>query len=108
MVAVNDEELKNLKVLVPIIRRVMPTVIANELVGVQPMTGPVASLKIGVDDRNNVRLRYWVERVTWNQNENKEWCIETYGDDPERWYCRGSCFYFRDERDRTMFILRWS
>ena len=29
------------KVVLPIIRRVMPTVIANEIVGVQPMTGPV-------------------------------------------------------------------
>jgi len=29
------------KVILPVIRRVMPTVIANELVGVQPMTGPV-------------------------------------------------------------------
>ena len=28
------------KVILPVIRRVMPTVIANELVGVQPMTGP--------------------------------------------------------------------
>jgi len=29
------------KVMLPLIRRVMPSVIANELVGVQPMTGPV-------------------------------------------------------------------
>jgi hypothetical protein len=29
------------RVILPVIRRVMPTVIANELVGVQPMTGPV-------------------------------------------------------------------
>ena len=31
------------RVILPVIRRVMPTVIANELVGVQPMTGPVAA-----------------------------------------------------------------
>ena len=29
------------RVILPVIRRVMPTVIANEIVGVQPMTGPV-------------------------------------------------------------------
>ena len=29
------------KVILPVIRRVMPTVIANEIIGVQPMTGPV-------------------------------------------------------------------
>mgnify|MGYP003346963958 FL=1 len=29
------------RVILPVIRRVMPTVIANEIIGVQPMTGPV-------------------------------------------------------------------
>jgi hypothetical protein len=32
------------KVLLPLIRRVLPTVIANELIGVQPMTGPVTQI----------------------------------------------------------------
>ena len=39
------------KVILPIIRRVMPTVIANELVGVQPMTGPVGQI-------HSLRVRY--------------------------------------------------
>lgn len=33
------------KVILPVIRRVMPTVIANELIGVQPMTGPVGQIQ---------------------------------------------------------------
>lgn len=32
------------KVILPIMRRVMPTVIANEIIGVQPMTGPVGQI----------------------------------------------------------------
>lgn len=32
------------KVILPVIRRVMPTVIANELIGVQPLSGPVAQI----------------------------------------------------------------
>lgn len=32
------------KVILPVIRRVMPTIIAHELVGVQPMTGPVGQI----------------------------------------------------------------
>lgn len=32
------------RVILPVIRRVMPTVIANEIIGVQPMTGPVAQV----------------------------------------------------------------
>jgi len=39
------------KVILPIIRRVMPTVIANEIVGVQPMTGPVGQI-------HTLRVRY--------------------------------------------------
>jgi len=44
------------RVILPVIRRVMPTVIANELVGVQPMTGPVGqihTLRVRYADGNN-------------------------------------------------------
>jgi hypothetical protein len=39
------------RVILPVIRRVMPTVIANELVGVQPLTGPVGQI-------HTLRVRY--------------------------------------------------
>jgi hypothetical protein len=39
------------RVILPVMRRVMPTVIANEIVGVQPMTGPVAQI-------HTLRVRY--------------------------------------------------
>lgn len=39
------------KVILPVIRRVMPTVIANEIIGVQPLTGPVAQI-------HTLRVRY--------------------------------------------------
>jgi len=39
------------KVILPVLRRVMPTVIANEIIGVQPMTGPVAQI-------HTLRVRY--------------------------------------------------
>lgn len=39
------------KVILPVMRRVMPTVIANEIVGVQPMTGPIAQI-------HTMRVRY--------------------------------------------------
>jgi len=44
------------RVILPVIRRVMPTVIANEIVGVQPMTGPVAQI-------HTLRVRY-ADQVT--------------------------------------------
>ena len=39
------------KVILPVLRRVMPTVIANEIIGVQPMTGPVGQI-------HTLRVRY--------------------------------------------------
>ena len=39
------------RVILPVIRRVMPTVIANELIGVQPMSGPVGQI-------HTLRVRY--------------------------------------------------
>jgi hypothetical protein len=39
------------KVMLPLIRRIMPSVIANELVGVQPMSGPVGQI-------HTLRVRY--------------------------------------------------
>ena len=39
------------RVILPVIRRVMTTVIANEIIGVQPMTGPVAQI-------HTLRVRY--------------------------------------------------
>ena len=44
------------RVILPVIRRVMPTVIANEIVGVQPMQGPVGQI-------HTLRVRY-AESVT--------------------------------------------
>lgn len=39
------------RVILPVIRRVMPTVIANEIIGVQPMSGPVSQI-------HTLRVRY--------------------------------------------------
>ena len=48
------------KVILPVIRRVMPTTIANELVGVQPMQGPVSQI-------HTLRVRY-AETVAASSN----------------------------------------
>ena len=45
------------RVILPVIRRVMPTVIANEIVGVQPMQGPVGqihTLRVRYADSNDI------------------------------------------------------
>jgi hypothetical protein len=52
------------RVILPVIRRVMPTVIANEIVGVQPMTGPVGQI-------HTLRIRY-ADTVASNTTAGEE------------------------------------
>jgi hypothetical protein len=53
------------RVILPVIRRVMPTVIANELLGVQPMTGPVGQI-------HTLRVRYADSSTTGNTIAGEE------------------------------------
>ena len=49
-------------------------------------------------------------------NEMIEWCVKMFGPTAkdgvwtpdERWYANNSKFWFRDEVDLLMFVLRWS
>jgi hypothetical protein len=51
----------------------------------------------------------------WHWNEMMAWMIKTFGPSAwdgvwlpnQRWYANNAKFWFRDEKDRTMFILRW-
>jgi len=57
--------------------------------------------------------------MPWSDME--EWCTETFGASTgsiwfkaniqapnERWYQNNGKFWFRDEADRTWFLLRWA
>lgn len=52
--------------------------------------------------------------IVWADMET--WCRHTFGPTPEtgvweplaRWYMNGERFWFRDEKDRMLFVLRWS
>jgi hypothetical protein len=67
---------------------------------------------------------YCVGPVGGNWREMEDWCISTYGVSTgsiwaqevdkstplvnERWYANNRKFWFRNEKDRTLFILKWS
>lgn len=67
---------------------------------------------------------YCVEPIGGNWRAIEDWCISTYGETTgsiwaeevnkttpmpgERWYANNRKFWFRNERDRTMFIIKWS
>ena len=52
----------------------------------------------------------------WHWNEMMEWMVATFGPTAHdgvwtpnmRWYANNAKFWFRNEKDLTMFILRWS
>lgn len=63
----------------------------------------------------SIQIVYWVDPThTWS--EMQAWCLDLFGPqgDPcgdessARWYYNDSKFWFREERDRTLFMLRWS
>jgi hypothetical protein len=67
---------------------------------------------------------YTVEPIGGNWREMEDWLIQTYGTSSgsiwaqetdsqapvvnERWYVNNRKFWFRNEKDRIMFVLRWS
>ncbi len=63
---------------------------------------------------------YTAEPIGGNWLEMEAWCYETFGDDtqpiwgeskaPEpaqRWYKNARKFWFRNEKDRMLFVLKW-
>jgi hypothetical protein len=61
---------------------------------------------------------YTVEPIGGNWREMETWACDTFGPPSDvwdlkmegvgRWYANDRRFWFRNERDRTMFIMRWS
>ncbi len=57
----------------------------------------------------------WVSLPVTEKNKHmnivdpaRDWCIEQYGKSGARWFEKAGKFYFKDEKDMTVFILRWS
>lgn len=111
-------------VLIPLIRTFYPTLIAQQIVGVQAMTGVLHNdYLFDIKFEYHVHPRYKFSRK-WYIGEAKsimdktvvvEWCETNFGPHPKnpdawcRWYRYStSKFYFRDEKDYTLFLLRWS
>lgn len=106
------------KILLPMIRKVVPGVIAQDIIGVQPMMDPNV-FTIGEGLRSGEKYFYWA-RPPVNigqvfsygsplENDCYRWCHETFGEinDTSPWFYLESKYYFAREEDRTMFVLKW-
>lgn len=65
------------------------------------------------------KARGWLGEYHWvstaqdpdaadNTEDAITWCKEHFGKSGHRWYENQKKFFFKDERDMSMFILRWS
>jgi hypothetical protein len=77
---------------------------------------PVSDLVLSEGRVHGARY-YCVEPIGGNWPNMEKWATETFGavgsvwalDPPsKRWYANDRRFWFRNEADRTMFILKWS
>jgi len=65
---------------------------------------------------NQPKYPYWVKPLNYSAKEwldMTDWMVATFG--PSDWLLKNAPYvgsdrkyWFRDERDRTMFILKWS
>lgn len=67
------------------------------------------------------KAKGWIGEYSWvslpvtekNKDEDTitpavEWCKEQFGNSGARWFEKQKRFYFKDEKDMTIFILRWT
>lgn len=80
---------------------------------------PVSDLKLSEGTVYGSRY-YCVEPVGGSWIEIQEWCFNQFGDSgkhiwgsnevpapQERWYTNNRKFWFRDDADQLMFVMRW-
>ena len=110
------------KILIPMIRQVFPKLIAQQILGVQPMSsaaGKLFTMKYAVISKS----KYKFSRANWYVAdvdakyywEIDEWCTQHFGKHPDqhdawsRWvHLYEDKIHFRDEKDYVWFMLRWS
>ncbi len=80
---------------------------------------PIENLVLGQGTVYGARY-HTVEPVGGNWREMEAWCYKTFGnagdklwgepkapEPAQRWYMNDRKFWFRDDRDRMVFILKW-
>ena len=80
---------------------------------------PVEDLKLTEGTVYGSRY-HCVEPVGGSWTEMQEWCLNQFGDSgkhiwgsnevpvpQERWYMNNRKFWFRDDADRLMFVMKW-
>jgi len=53
---------------------------------------------------------HWAQipKMKNNVEEQNKWCSETFGSSGHRWFEKEGRYYFKDEKDLTIFVLKYS
>lgn len=95
------------RIMIPMIRKVMPSLIAQRIVGVQPMTNNLGIFNQFFEKKFN--KKYWPYQYYVNVDvfsEVERWCWDRFKG--RYWNNYGRMFVFKREKDYTMFLLRWA
>jgi hypothetical protein len=100
------------QVLIPMIRKVMPGLIAHQITGVQPMGN--APRVVSYTDNWFFRVhnkKYWPYQFTpYNSTsigKMERWCWDNISHG-RYWRNYGNKFAFKRKEDAALFVLRWS
>jgi hypothetical protein len=133
-----EKELEQVrKVIIPMIRQIVPGMIAQQITGVQPMSTERRDkipYETGISREVDGDVEfYWVKpsqpdpgmylfsttfsKAKKRNEEIDAWCYATFGprgtwgvdlvNPNARWHASDQKYYFRNEADRTLFVLRW-
>ena len=101
---------------IPIIRKLIPSIIAKELVGVQPMSTPAGQVFSMGARYSRPKLFCWIDEYAeysyrvriegYDYDEILNWCKSTY--DSEIYNCHGQTLTFKYQKHLDWFILKWS
>lgn len=119
-----DDDLNNArKIILPMIRKVMPGLIAQQITGVQPMSSATGSIfnfpptPVTVTTSRDESLKcQYIAKVSGSVDMDsiQEWVDETFGARTPGYYnprwnkITYGKWAFKHEADLTMFVLRWS
>lgn len=125
-----EKEMKDLaKVLIPMIRRTLPGLVAQSITGVQPMsTSSMIPFDQGTVLNSDQTIKwYWVRlpyeydpgkifkynnttvhAETNTVDEKEVWLKEMFGEPSvDRWIVHDKEYHFRYQEDLAVFLLRW-
>lgn len=96
-------------ILIPMIRKTMPGMIARQIVGVQPMLGAGGKSIFNQFFDKKFNKKYWPYQYYVNVDvfsEVERWCWDRFKG--RYWNNYGRMFVFKREKDAVMFALRWA